>query len=175
MKNQINEKGFSVVEVLVTSLIFSIIAMSVSSIFIQIINLQRRAFSVQKIQDNALLVLEEVSRDLRVSKISDQESSDCSAETVTMTHPTKGILSYRANGGIVQRNVGGGDYSDISSSDVNFTRMNFCILGSLSNDNQSQRTTVVTSIQNRTGREVLEINIQTTVSSRDVFDEFQNP
>lgn len=175
MKNQLNEKGFSVVEVLVTSLVFSIIAISVSSIFIQIINLERRAFSIQKIQDNALLVLEEISRDLRVSKISDQESPNCTAETITLVHPTKGTLIYRVSNGIVQRSVGGGGYSDISSSDVNFTRMNFCILGSLPNDNQSQRTTVVTSIQNRTGRETLEINIQTSISSRDVFNEFQNP
>ena len=42
------QSGFTIVEVLITSLIFSIIAMTVSAIFIQIINLERRGFAVQK-------------------------------------------------------------------------------------------------------------------------------
>lgn len=169
------ERGFTIVEVLVTSLIFSIIAMAISAIFIQIINLERRAFAVQKIQDNALLVLEELSRDMRVSRVSNQESPNCTATSINLIHPIKGSLVYQTINGVVQRSVGGGSYVDISSSDVNFTRMNFCILGSLVNDNQSPRISIVTSIQNRTGKEILQINLQTTVTSRDVSDEFQNP
>lgn len=177
MKNytKINEKGFTIVEVLVTSLIFSIIAISITTIFIQIINLERRAFSVQKIQDNALLVLEEMSRDLRVSRISNQDSPGCTATTISLNHPLKGTVIYQTSGGIVQRSINGGSFIDISSSNVNFTRMNFCILGSLTTDNQSPRVTIVNSIQNRTGKEILQIDIQTTVTSRDVFDEFQSP
>ena len=170
-----SQAGFTIVEVLVTSLIFSIIALSVNAIFVQIINLQRRGFAIQKIQDNSILALEEMSRDIRVSRISDQESSGCTATTITLTHPTKGAVIYRTNGGIVQRSVGGGSYEDVSGSNVNFTRMNFCILGSLANDNQSPRVSIVTSVQNRTGKDILQINIQTTTTSRNVADEFQNP
>src|SRR3989344_707466 len=172
---KIQERGFTIVEVLVTSLIFSVMALAVSAIFIQIINIQRRGFSVQKIQDNSLLVLEEMSRDMRVSKISNQESPNCTASSITLVHPIKGTLVYQAINGIIQRSVSGGNYLDVSSSDVNFTRMNFCILGSLPNDNQSPRITVVMSVQNRIGKEILQMNIQTSVASRDVFDEFQNP
>lgn len=175
MKNYTNENGFTVVEVLVTSLIFSIIAMSISAIFIQIINLERRAFAVQKIQDNALLVLEELSRDMRVSRISDQDSPNCTATSITLSHPTKGTIIYQAIGGIVQRSINGASYVDVSSSNVNFTRMNFCILGSLINDNQSPRVSIVSSVQNRTGIEVLQINLQTTTTSRSVIDEFSYP
>src|SRR3989344_3367844 len=121
-----SQAGFTIVEVLVSSLIFSIIAMTVSAIFIQIINLERRAFAVQKIQDNALLVLEEMSRDMRVSRISNQESSNCTATTITLVHPMKGTVIYRESGGIVQRSVNGESYIDVSGSNVNFTRMNFC-------------------------------------------------
>lgn len=166
------EAGFTVVEVLVTSLIFSMIAIAVSAIFIQIINLERRSFAVQKIQDNALLVTEEMSRDIRVSRISNQNSANCSATTITLIHPLKGTLIYQMNNGIIQINENGGGFVDISSSNVNFTRMNFCILGSLANDNQSPRVTIVTSIQNRTGKEILQIDLQTTITSRSVLDEF---
>jgi prepilin-type N-terminal cleavage/methylation domain-containing protein len=175
MKNNKNEKGFTIVEVLVTSLIFSIIAMAVSAIFIQIITLQRRSLAVQKIQDNSLLALEEMSRDIRVSKISNQESPNCTATTITMTHPIKGEVSYRVSSGIVQRSVAGGSFADISNSDVNFTRMNFCISGSLVNDKKSPRVTIVTSVQNKTGKEISQIDLQTTVTSRSVFDEFTSP
>lgn len=170
-----NREGFTIVEVLVTSLIFSIIAIAVNAIFVQIISLERRGLAVQKIQDNALLVLEEVSRDIRVSRISDQESPNCTATTITLVHPIKGTLVYQSINGIVQRNENGGGYIDISSSNVNFTRMNFCILGSLVNDNQSPRITIVTSIQNRTGKEISQINLQTTITSRNVLDEFSFP
>ena len=175
MKNHTNENGFTIVEVLVTSLIFSIIAMTVSAIFIQIINIERRGLAVQKIQDNALLVLEEMSRDTRVSIISNQESPNCTATSITLIHPTKGTVIYRVNSGVVQRSVNGGSYVDISGSNVNFTRMNFCILGSLANDNQSPRISVVTSIQNRTGKEIMQINLQTTTTSRNFVDEFSFP
>lgn len=170
-----SQSGFTIVEVLVTSLIFSIMAMSVSAIFIQIISLERRALAVQKIQDNSLLVLEEMSRDIRVSRISDQESPNCTATTVTLIHPLKGTIVYQLSNGIVQRSVGGGSYVDISNSDVNFTRMNFCILGSLANDNKSPRVSIVTSVQNRTGKEISQINLQTTIASRNVLDEFSYP
>ncbi len=174
-KIETKEAGFTIVEVLVTSLIFSIMAMAISAIFIQIISLERRGLAVQKIQDNALLVLEEMSRDIRVSRIPSQESSNCTATTITMTHPLKGTIVYRVNSGIVQRSVGGGDYIDVSSSNVNFSRMNFCISGSLVNDNQSPRVSTIASIQNRTGKEIVEIDIQTTVTSRDFIDEFSFP
>ena len=169
------EAGFTVVEVLVTSLIFSIMAMAVSAIFIQIVSLERRGFAVQKIQDNALLVLEEMSRDMRVSRISNQESSNCTATTITLIHPLKGTVVYQVSAGTVQRSVNGGNLIDVSGSDVNFTRMNFCILGSLVNDNQSPRVSIVTSVQNRTGKEIMQIDLQTTTTSRDLIDEFSFP
>lgn len=172
MTNKSSEKGFTIVEVLVTSLIFSIIALAVSAIFVQIINIERRGFAVQKIQDNAIITLEEMSRDIRVSEISNQDSVNCSATTITLLHPSKGTVVYRVNDGTVQRSVGGGNYTDISSSNVNFIKMNFCILGSLINDNQSPRVAIVTSIQNQTGKEILQIDIQTTTTSRNVPDEF---
>ena len=172
LNSEKKETGFTIVEVLVTSLIFSIIALSISAIFVQIISLQRRAIAVQKIQDNSLLSLEEISRDIRVSRISDQESPNCTSTSITLAHPVKGTVMYRVNGGTIQVSENGGSYVDISGSDVNFTRMNFCISGSLVNDNKSPRVAIVTSVQNKAGKEILQINLQTTVTSRNVLDEF---
>lgn len=169
------EKGFTIVEVLVSSLVFSIIAVSVSGIFVEIIHLERRGFAAQKIQNNALFVLEMMSRDIRVSRIANQESPGCTLTTIIMTHPQKGAIVYRVTNGTVEKSENGEAYTAISTSDVNFTGMNFCVVGSLINDRKTPRVAILTSIQNRTGKETLQVNLQTTVSSRDVSDEFQNP
>lgn len=171
-KIKISEKGFSILEMLVTTLIFSVIAISVSAVFINIVNLQRRAFAIQKIQENSLFVLEEMSRDIRVSRIANQESPSCTLGTLSMTHPVKGPVSYRVTNGVIEKSEYGGSYFAISSITVNFTRLSFCVKGSGINDDQTPRVAILTSVQNRTGKEVLQINLQTSVSSRDVADEF---
>mgnify|MGYP001584451403 CR=1 FL=1 len=166
------EAGFTIVEVLVTSLIFSIIAMAVSAIFVETLSLQRRASASQKIQDNAMLVLESMSRDIRVSLIVNQESPGCTASTLTINHPVKGGVVFRMSNGAIEKSQGGGTFVAISGSDVRFSRFNFCVTGSLPNDNKTPRVAVLTTVENVSGREVLEVNLQTTVSSRDVINEF---
>jgi len=160
---------------LVSSLVFSIIAISISNVFIQIINIQRRGIAFQKIQDNALFVTESMSRDIRVSSVIDQESPGCVLTTLTMTHPIKGQVVYRVSGGIVEKSEGGGIFNPISTSDVNFTTMNFCVIGSVANDNQTPRIAILTSVQNKTGKETFHVNLQTSVSSRSLRDELQFP
>lgn len=167
------EAGFTIVEVLVTSVVFSIIALTVSAIFVQALNLQRRGAASQKIQNNALLVLESMSRDIRVSSISDQESPSCTATTITLDHPVKGIVAYRLNNGVVEKNESGSGYVPISGTNVNFSRLNYCIVGSLQDDNKTPKVTIISTIESIGGREVIKINIQTTVSSRDTINEFQ--
>lgn len=170
-----SEAGFTVVEVLVTSLIFSIIAMAVSAIFVETLSLQRRASASQKIQDNAIFVIENMSRDIRVSVVANQESPNCTANTLTINHPVKGDMVFRVNNGAIEKSQGGGAFIAISGSDVRFSRFNFCITGSLSNDNKTPRVAILTTVENVSGREVLEVNLQTTVSSRDEAIEFSFP
>lgn len=170
-----HQSGFTIVEVLVTSVIFSIIAMAVSGIFVQTLSLQRRASASQKIQDNAIFVLESMSRDIRVSVVANQESPGCTANTITILHPAKGAMIFRINNSVIEKSQAGGPFVAISGSDVRFTRFNFCVTGSTSTDNKTPRVAILTTIENVSGREVLEVNLQTTVSSRDVAAEFQNP
>lgn len=175
LKNLKDQKGFTIVEVLVTSVVFSIIALTVSGIFVQALALQRRAASAQVIQENAMFVLESMSRDIRVSVISDQESPNCTATTLTIVHPTKGQVTFRLNNNAIEKSENGGSFVATSGSDVRFSRFNFCVVGSLQNDNKTPRVAILTTVENVSGRETLEVNIQTTVSSRDEAIEFQSP
>src|SRR3989344_1713741 len=168
MKN--TEKGFTIIEVIISAFIFSIIAVAISGIFVQALNIERRAFSAQKIQEQSLYVLELMAREIRVASISGQDSN-CATSSLSMTHPVNGNVSYNVNNGIVQRTENGVD-TEISSGEVNFTRLNFCITGSNSGDDQPARVSIIAGVQNRTGKEILTFDLQTTVTSRDLQSEF---
>lgn len=170
LKTKNFQKGFTIVEVLVSAFVFSIIAVVVSGLFVQILATQRRAFASQKIQENGLFIMELMSREIRVSQIQSSDS-DCNATALTIIHPVNGTVTYSLSSGILQR-IAGGVTTDLSSSTVAFSRLNFCIMGANPSDAQQARVAIIASIQNKTGKEILTTNLETMVSSRDVQTEF---
>ncbi|MEK9158293.1 MAG: prepilin-type N-terminal cleavage/methylation domain-containing protein [Patescibacteria group bacterium] len=169
-KHSSSTAGFTIVEVLVTTFVFSVIATVTAGLFIQVLAVERRAFAAQKIQENGLFINELMSREIRVSQIQDQESPSCSLTSLTIIHPVNGAVTYSLANGVLQRTADGVT-TDLSSSSVAFSRLNFCVIGSGPADLQQSRVTIVASIQNKTGREILTTNLETTVSSRDVDTE----
>ncbi|OGN33107.1 MAG: hypothetical protein A3I39_02165 [Candidatus Yanofskybacteria bacterium RIFCSPLOWO2_02_FULL_47_9b] len=167
------QTGFTIVELLVTALVFSIMMVAVSSIFIQIINDERRAFAAQAIQENGQFILELMSREIRVSKIENQDASNCNATTLTIIHPVNGTVMYTLTGSGILRRTASGVTTDLSTSTVTFSRLNFCIVGSGTVDGQQPRVAILASIQNKAGREILTFNLETTVTSRDIQSEFE--
>jgi Tfp pilus assembly protein PilV len=172
-----NQKGFSIVEAITSIFVFSVVALIVAGLLVQAMNVERRAFSAQAIQENVLAVLELMAKEIRVSNISDQNNNcttDPALNTLTITHPIEGMVTYSLNGGVVERTTGGITHI-LSSDDVVFNSLRFCISGSTTpSDNKSARVTVLLSISNKKGREILTTNIHTTVTSRDIVDELQN-
>ena len=168
MRNQhTTESGFTLVEVLITSFVFSIIVLAIGGLFVQVIGNERRAFAAQKIQDNGLFIMELMAREIRVSQITNQDSLNCSLTTLSILHPVNGTVTYSANNGGLQRTANG-TTTDLSTSDIIFSRLNFCVMGSSATDNEQARVGILASIQNKTGKEILTFNLETTVSSRDV-------
>lgn len=168
------KNGFTLVEVLMTIFVFSIIVIGISSIFIQVLRVEKRGFAAQKIQENGLFVMEMMARDIRVSALQGLDDTSCNTTTLTMNHPIKGTITYRLTNNIVEKSEGSLPYQAISGSVVKFSKLNFCIKGSGSNDNQTPRVAILASIQNATDQ-ILKFDLQTTVSSRDVSSEFQHP
>ncbi len=166
-----SQGGFTIAETLITLLVFSVTIVSIIGIFGNILKIERTVFAVQSIQENALFVLELMAREIRVGQLCPL-GGVCNSTTLTISHPINGTVIYSSSSGTVTRNAGGAA-TDISSADVNFTRLNFLISG-LGVDCRQPRVTIVTSIQNKVGT-VFKINLQTTVVSRDVREEFQNP
>ncbi|OGN16578.1 MAG: hypothetical protein A3C88_01715 [Candidatus Yanofskybacteria bacterium RIFCSPHIGHO2_02_FULL_50_12] len=170
------ERGFTLVEVLVSSFVFSIIVLGVSGLFVQVIGNQRRAVAAQEIQENGLFILELMSREIRVSQIVDSDqipagdSSNCTLTRLAIRHPVNGTVIYSIGNGLLLRTASG-TTTELSSSAISFSRLNFCLLGSGPTDQQQTRVTILAASQNKTGKEILTVNLQTTVSSRDVQTE----
>src|SRR3989338_7009982 len=151
LKIKIKSSGFSIIETLVSIFLFSVIALVVSGVLVRSMQVERRVFANQ--------------------------DTNCSTQapitSLTINHPIEGIIVYRLNsGGMVERVIGSATYI-VSSSDVIFNSLGFCVIGStLPEDNESDRVTIVASISNKIGPDFFTVSTQTTVVSRNVSNEF---
>lgn len=176
LKKDMKQNGFTIVELLVTIFVFSVMALTTTAIFIRAMDIERRSFNTQAIQENAIAVLELMAKEIRVSTISSGDSN-CSAGSLDMTVYDSGgnprAVTYQLDGasGTIRRIYGGVTYQ-VSSTDVIFDRLLFCIANT-GIDHMPTRITILTAIRNRKGTPMT-VNLQTTVTSRDVAVEFQN-
>lgn len=165
--------GFSLVELLVATTVFMFVVTGVSSLFIQALDLQRRATGIQKIEENAQFVTESIAREIRVSTITSGDTN-CSppdpvtTATLVIKHPVNGTVTYqydKTSGiGVILRNG-----QPLTTTDVNFTSFAFCVSGSGADGTQA-RVTVPMTIQAVSGRPAnrVAVSLQTTVASRDL-------
>src|SRR3989344_1300053 len=166
------QSGFGIVEVIVSTLVFSIILTIVATNFVDILGLQRRGFAAQIIQEEELFALESMTREIRVSQIQSPDDLNCTLTSLTIDHPINGLTVYSTSNGVINKTVGGNTFP-ITSSKISFSRLNFCVRGAGVDDEQP-RITIVASIQTAGGQDGLKFDIQTTVSSRDLREEFLN-
>jgi len=165
------QRGFGIVEIIVATFVFSIMTIIVATNFVDVLNLQRRGFAAQIIQEEILFATEMMTREIRVSQIQSPDDLGCATTSLTIDHPVNGPTVYSVSGGVISKTVGGNTFS-ITSSKVNFSRLNFCVRGSGIDDEQP-RVTIIASIQPTDGTD-LRFDIQTSVSSRDLSDELLN-
>ena len=163
--------GFGIVELLVATFVFSIMSVIVATNFVDILDLQRRGFAAQTIQEEILFTTEMMTREIRVSQVQSPDDLGCTLTSLSIDHPKNGPTVYSVSGGVVSKTVGG-NTSSITSSKVNFSRLNFCVRGSGVDDEQP-RVTIIASVRPTSGED-LQFDIQTSVSSRDVREEFLN-
>lgn len=167
------QSGFSLIELLVAATIFTFVVSGVTGLFLQALNLQRRATGIQKIQENALYVLESIAREVRVSVIT-SGNTNCTppdpvtTRTLTLQHPVNGAVTYTydrtSDVGIISRNG-----QPITASDVDLELFAFCVSGSGADDQQS-KVTIPMTIRSLAGRasSQVSVSLQTTIASRDL-------
>ena len=159
--------GFTLIETTLVVLLFSTIMILMGSVFVSSLDLQRRAFNLQQAVENAGFILESMAKESRVGGI-DFPSANCPASpssTMLVIHPVNGRVIYSLSGGAIHRNVNGVD-SIISSNNVEFTSLRFCVSGLVVDDQQQPRVTITASLKSVQTKQQASIDIQTTLSTR---------
>ena len=164
-----SSKGFTLVEVLVSIFIFSIIMLAVGSSFVSALNVQRHAFNVQQVQENASYVIDTILKEVRVSEILPPVPDSCvdtpAVGDLTVGHPDFGPIHYYMTGGnIIRENSD--ESLQLNSNAIEFTNFKFCISGSELRDGQQSRITMYASMRSTKGGQQEIIDIQTTISPR---------
>lgn len=167
--------GFTLVELLVAVFVFSIIIVLVGSMFVSALDLQRRAFNLQQAQESSSFVLETMLKEIRVSDIKSPDSG-CSTSLTIINNPDFGEITYHLGGSANDQlwrtatvPTGTSDVP-ISSNTVQFSGLNFCVSGVATGDDLQPRVTLIASVKSANTKEQATIDIQTTLSPRQLND-----
>ena len=158
------DRGFTIVELLVATAVFSIVVMVVSGVFISAVGSQRKNVNNQEVLDNARFVLEAIGRSVRQSDIT---TADGTSSTLAVNHPVKGAITYSLNavtGQVLENGVG------LSASSVFVERLSFVVSGSAATDLLQPRVTISLGIRNKNQKPGTDtaVNLQTTVTPRNL-------
>ena len=153
--------GFTLIEALAALAIFVVIVSATGSLFVQIVNLQRRALNIQRVDENAGFILETIAKEIRVGEVTDADSScpATPANSLTINHPVNGTVVYGFSGQSLLRNG-----EALNSSLVKVTAVNFCVSGRSSG--LQPRVTLWLTLQGGLGSGLFSRTVQTTVSQR---------
>ncbi|MEK7125068.1 MAG: prepilin-type N-terminal cleavage/methylation domain-containing protein [Patescibacteria group bacterium] len=168
------EKGFTIVETLVATTVFSLVMMGIVGIFTQMLIIQRRGSAAQRIQENVQYVLELISREVRISTLATGQDANCAPatrSTLTINYfdgaGTSTIIYSVTPAGVVQRQESGVT-ADISSPEVQFTNFFFCVAGS-DVAGQQPRVTIVASVKDlKSPAGDIVFHVQTLVTPREL-------
>ena len=159
-----NKRGFTIIEVLVATGLFSIILLVVVGIYITTISAQRRTFGTQNVLDSSRFALETMARAIRQSSVTSAGGS-----TLELSgHPDKGNITYTLNGEAIEESVNGASANPITSDDVVVETLIFDPQGTGTNDGEQPRITIFMEVRSKNVKAEEEhlIPIQTTVTPR---------
>ncbi|MDD5430643.1 MAG: prepilin-type N-terminal cleavage/methylation domain-containing protein [Candidatus Pacebacteria bacterium] len=157
-----NNSGFTIVELLVAMSLFMVVTAIVAGVFIRSLRTQRISMALVSANNNAELSVEQMAREIRTG-FDFLVSGD--GRIINFTSKGKEI-SYKIEGGSLQRSVNGGIYSKITADDVTvydtskFIRLEDALF--------PERITIIMRVGSPKAFDAEEslIDIQTTVSSR---------
>jgi len=171
-----DKKGFTLLELIVAVGIFSIIVVSATSIFQQVIEGQRRAIATQNTQESVRYVLETISKEIRNAKINDDSSPDCggidagkifklvSANELKFKNQYGNCVIYKLDSGAFKISRDNGTFFlPITPDNVQLSNLNFILKSGGQN-----AVTVAIKIENNTTNTRFKspLELQTTISSR---------
>lgn len=162
--------GFTMIELLTSVGLFMVVVVAASSLFIAVVQGNRKAIALQNILDEGKFVLEIMSRDIRTGKLFSVPTSN----SLEFTNAEGNIVCYRYNVGnksiqkISSSCGGSGSVNEVTSSHISVDNFKFTLTGESSSDNIQPRIVISMGITNKGTKAESQssINLETTISSR---------
>lgn len=179
----LKNKAFTLIEMMVTVVIFSIIIGTATGAFVSAIKLQKYNLAYQRLLDQTSYAMEYMSRAIRMAKKDEISCIDGSNYYEGAGHRIKFATYHNAdecwkffrNVEIDSRGQFGklkvekdGTPYDLTSDDFDVTSFNVVVSGDDGADQKQPRVTVFMEIRGRGSGNQPKIQIQTTISQRDL-------
>lgn len=184
MKDKDLQKGFTLIEMIVSVGIFSVVMLVGITALLSVIDLNKKNQSLKVAVNNINLAMENMSRDIRTG--TDYHCSttgditlprDCSSGADLIAFEGVGgdnstfadQIVYRLSGEKIQRSSNGGeDFFDITAGDITVTDLMFYVQGSEFGDGLQPRVALVVAGSGGSGNSAFDFNLQTTISQRNL-------
>lgn len=165
LHNTKSNKGFTLVELLVSIAIFSIVLIVVLGSIITIIDTNRKARSLTVVMNDLNLVLESMTRTIKTGT---ELSGDI--DSVSVTNQSGDSVTYYVENGSIFRQVGGDSGIAITSSELNIQNAEFNIYdGDIGDEDSQPRVLILVEGEAQAGPRISSsFKIQTTVSQRNL-------
>jgi len=188
-----NQRGFTLIEVLVSLSIFTVVVTISVSVLYSLIDANARSRNSQSVATNLSFMLDSMTREIRTgthyycattlsqslpTALNDNATQDCTlGNGVSLSFNEGGRsltrnansrrIAYRLNDGHLQRRLGAGSWVDLTADDVVIEKLQFRVGGATASDDFAPTVTVY--IKGRVGDEETtrdDFDIQTTITQR---------
>ena len=167
-----NKKGFTLVEVLVTVLIFTVVILIAAGIFASAIRAQRYNLAYQELLDQTSYVMEYMSRQIRMAKkatdnscIPQDTNYHTISEDIKFIDQDEKCTEFLIDSGQLTERKEGTTELPITSPYLTVDDFDVTIDGDAAGDNEQPCVEISLKIN---GKEDTSIKIQTTISQRDL-------
>lgn len=181
MKILNKNKAFTLVEMLVTALIFSIVIGAAMGVFVSAIKLQRYNLAHQQLLSQASYALEYMDRAIRMAVRDDDNACGLAGQNYEVSDENRKIKFKNYKGECqeffwdtsdnqlkVYKEIVFGTPLPLTSNDFEVMSFNFQVSGDIPGDNIQPRVTVSMGIKGKGSGQQPRIKIQTTVSQRNL-------
>ena len=171
------KNGFTLVEMMVTVIIFSIIAGVAIGVFVSAIQFQRYSLTRQQLLDQTSYAMEYMSRAIRMAK---KDDGTCGFSGKNYNY-TASSIQFQTYGGVCQTfsldsssikatktGVNGYNNIDLTSDDFEIIPFSFQVLGDNPGDNIQPKVMIFLEIKAKGSGQQPAMKIQTTISQRNL-------
>lgn len=161
--NKDKNKGFTLIELLVALSVFSVIVIAMTSTALSVMKGQRKALSLQVVQESSRYILESMIKEIRMGVVNSDSGTEL--DSLNITNSKGEDIEYKFQGNRLMRSINGGAWQDLSSSNVALNG-SFYIRKSASPNRAL--VTIVMKIESKEEKEEerSELYIQNSITSR---------